>query len=155
LPLQSFQLLNQRRPFDVQEIGGLALVVGRAQERAPDESVFEVRDEPLEFDALVRHRHIFGFGGLRDLANLFGKSAAKICARPASIANMRSITFSSCRTLPGQPKAMSACCESCASVTRPRGGVAFLRELIEKVLRENRHVRAPLAERRARAPGSR
>ena len=55
------------------------------------------------------------------------RSRGEICVRPGDSANVRSITFSSWRTLPGQPNAISACCASWPSVTRPRGGIATSR----------------------------
>ena len=150
VPLQSLQLFDERRALQVQQIGGLALVAVRALERAPDQRVLEAR-RPA---APARRpssgsTNSAGSTGARSLTDLRPADPRRRSARgPATARTSRSITFSSCRTLPGQSKAISACCASCASVTRPRGGFASLREPIEEVLREQRDVRAPLAQRR-------
>ena len=153
--LQSLQLLDQRRALDVQQVGRLALVAAGALERAPDQAC--ARSPRPAVPARCPSSGITTSAGVdRRRAPRGSRPAdptATICARPGDSANARSITFSSCRTLPGQSNAISACCASCASVTRPRGGSASRAKPIEEVLREQRDVGAPLAQRRHAAPG--
>ena len=136
--------------FSVQQFGRLALVAAGPFERPPDQHVLEVATtSSFQLDAVVGKRRIRPVRRRAGICRISsGRSATPIWLRPGDSANVRSMTFSSWRTLPGQSNAISACCASCASVTRPRGGTASFAKPIEKVLREQRDVRAPLAQRR-------
>src|SRR6478736_628041 len=67
--LETLQFLNERRPLEVEELGGLALVAPGPSERQVDQIAFDLRDERVEVEAFLWQRDGCWHDGLLSLLN--------------------------------------------------------------------------------------
>jgi hypothetical protein len=59
-PFQTFEFFDQCGALDVQQIGREAFVATRPLERPSDQCVFEIADEPVHLDSIVREDDLGG-----------------------------------------------------------------------------------------------